>query len=371
MKGDVLQTVPSLSKLLKGVTGAIGLQFVWEYRSPSRTVQPHYICKLCSLSCVQHDITDHVKGWKHCFKYMKKYHPDKITFEEEEVVKDPSLKGPLRVAAAEVEKTEGRGQIRVILREPIDVPNFQKFRSAIPRLGPPPSHQEIEPMGPPFGPVFHDPGYAGDFSHHNAPYSDYEAYKEPDFKGYMSRDEYPGPGMDRGSFSDDMGQIPPGGGKGFGPGGGNAGFGRSGQQDQGPNKMYPNEYQANEYQANEYQANEYQANEYQDEYQDNQMRESFNDGPPERGEGVGAPSGSSSLPNTLLTYLDTFQIESEADAQLVLKVTQKLTDVLMEYRLRSISGGPNHNSSMSSDDRYSSNVSGPSRYPDGPPRYYN
>lgn len=114
-----------------------GLQYVWEYRSPSKTVQPHYICKLCSLSCVQHDITDHVKGWKHCFKYMvgtrvgqywitnklnthnflrftqKKYHPDKITFEEEEVVKDPSLKGPLRVAAAEVEKLEGRGLIRV------------------------------------------------------------------------------------------------------------------------------------------------------------------------------------------------------------------------------------------------------------------
>lgn len=126
--------------------------------------------------------------------------------------------------------------------------------------------------------MFHDSGYADDFSHHGAPYSNYEEYKEPDFEGYMSRDSFPGPGMDRGSYSDDMGQISHGGGNGFGPGGGNAGFGRSGQQDEGPNKMYPNEYQ------------------------DNQMRESFNDRPPER-EGVGAPSGSSSLPNTLLTYL--------------------------------------------------------------------
>lgn len=44
---------------------------------------------------------------------QKKYHPEKVTFAEEEIVKDPSLKGPLREAAAEVEKIEGRGQIRV------------------------------------------------------------------------------------------------------------------------------------------------------------------------------------------------------------------------------------------------------------------
>lgn len=36
-------------------------------------------------------------------------------------------------------------------------------------------------------------------------------------------------------------------------------------------------------------------------------------------------------------FQDTFRIENEDDAQLVLKVTQKLTDVLMEYRLRSVS----------------------------------
>ncbi|MEQ2268329.1 hypothetical protein XENORESO_020189, partial [Xenotaenia resolanae] len=66
-----------------------GLQYVWEYRSPSKTVQPHYQCKLCSLSRVQHDMVDHVKGWKHSFRYMKKAHPDKVTCEEEDGVKDP------------------------------------------------------------------------------------------------------------------------------------------------------------------------------------------------------------------------------------------------------------------------------------------
>ncbi|XP_017280526.1 uncharacterized protein si:ch211-197h24.6 [Kryptolebias marmoratus] len=344
-KGNFLQTVPSLSKLLKGVTGIIGLQYVWEYRSPSKTVQPHYLCKLCSLSCVQHDITDHVKGWKHCFKYMKKYHSDKITFEEEDVVKDPSLKGPLRAAAAEVEKAEGRGQIRVILREPFDVPSFKGFRSAAPRIGPPPPRQGLGPMGPPFGPGprFHDSGFSGEFSPQGDPFSKYGEYEEPGFGGYMSRDTFTGPGMDRAPFSDDLGQRLPGGGNGFGPGEGRARYGRSGQQDEGTGKMY----------------------------QGAQMGDSFNDRPLDRPEGMGAASASSSLPNTLLTYLDTFQIENESDAQLVLKVTQKLTDVLMEYRLRSISGGSNANSSMSNDEQFSSNPSGPSRYSDRPSQYYN
>lgn len=47
-----------------------GLQYVWEYRSPSKSVQPHYQCKLCSLGRLQHDMVDHVKGWKHGFRYM-------------------------------------------------------------------------------------------------------------------------------------------------------------------------------------------------------------------------------------------------------------------------------------------------------------
>lgn len=38
-----------------------------------------------------------------------------------------------------------------------------------------------------------------------------------------------------------------------------------------------------------------------------------------------------------LSVQDTFQIENEDDAQMVLLVTRKLTDILMEYRLRSVS----------------------------------
>lgn len=52
------------------VSMSTGLQYVWEFRSPSRSVQPHYQCKLCSLCRLQHDMIDHVKGWKHCFRYL-------------------------------------------------------------------------------------------------------------------------------------------------------------------------------------------------------------------------------------------------------------------------------------------------------------
>lgn len=51
-------------------TAPAGLQYVWEYRSPSKSVPPHYHCKLCGVSRLQHDMLAHVKGWKHSFRYM-------------------------------------------------------------------------------------------------------------------------------------------------------------------------------------------------------------------------------------------------------------------------------------------------------------
>lgn len=62
------------SPILKCITNdyhmSTGLQYVWEYRSPSKSVPPHYHCKLCAVSRLQHDMLAHVKGWKHCFRYM-------------------------------------------------------------------------------------------------------------------------------------------------------------------------------------------------------------------------------------------------------------------------------------------------------------
>ncbi|KAM4580575.1 uncharacterized protein PAE49_005371 isoform 2-T3 [Odontesthes bonariensis] len=370
-KGTSIHTIPSLGKVLKGITDCIiGLQYVWEYRSPSKSVPPHYQCKLCALARLQHDMIDHVKSWKHCFRYMKKAHPDMVACEEEDAVKDPSVKRTVKAAAAEVEKTEGRGQIKVILKEPFDVHAFKGLRSAVPKPGPPP----MGPMGPPFGPRFSDSRFQGEYPSHGGPHDDYQAgeygetgfgeYGETGFGGYNSRDDFPDPGMDRGAYADDMGHHSSGGGNGFGPCGGGDGYERSGLQDNGPENMYPNDYQGS------------------------QMEDSYMDRPMDKHMdrpglmGAASDNSNSSLPNTLLTYLDSFRIESESDAQLVLKVTQKLTDVLMEYRLRNVSEAPSGNNLpmsstsfsapsqlQSNDDRFSSSFSGPSRFSDGPSRF--
>lgn len=359
-KGSSIHTMPCLSKQLKGMTDhcIIGLQYIWEYRSPSKSVPPHYQCKLCSMARLQHDMLDHIKGWKHGFRYMKKAHPDKVTCEEEDAVKDAAVRKAVKDAAAEVEQTEGRGQIRVILKEPCDVPAFKGLRSAIPRPGPSPGLGLMGP--PPFGPRF-----PGDFPHGGPP-TDYPLgeYRDPAFGGYSNRPDFSEPSLNRRPFPEGIGRHPGVGGNGFGPGGGREGFGRTGLLDNSPNKGYP------------------------DDYRGGPMGKGLMNKPMDKALDrpglMGAAPESHSLPNTLLTYLDTFRIENESDAQLVLKVTQKLTDVLMEYRLRSVSTGSSFSSlPMSSPsftstpsrlpggtNRYSNSFSGPSKYSDSQSRYY-
>ncbi|XP_053183911.1 uncharacterized protein si:ch211-197h24.6 isoform X2 [Scomber japonicus] len=358
--------MPSLSKQLKGVTDCvIGLQYVWEYRSPSKSVPPHYQCKLCAVSRLQHDMLAHVRGWKHSFRYLKKAHPDKVTSDEVEANKDPAVRKTIKEIAAEVEKTEGRGQLKVILKEPCDVPAFEGLRSAAPKIVPLPPPPGMGPHGPPFGPRFSDHRFPGDFP--PPPFSDYPLgeHGEPDFGGYSTREIFPEPNMGRRSLQDGMGRHPAVGGDSFGSGGGMDSYGRT-ELMESPRRRYS------------------------DEYRGSQMGSGLLDRPvnkPLDRPGLMGASDNDGNRNTLLTYLDTFRIENESDAQLVLKVTQKLTDVLMEYRLRSVSSGSTLNSlSMSSgfsstpsrlpssSDGYLSSplnsLSGPSRYSDGPSRYY-
>ncbi|XP_074509855.1 uncharacterized protein LOC141779094 isoform X2 [Sebastes fasciatus] len=361
-KGASIQTMASLSKLLKGVTECvIGLQYVWEYRSPSKSVPPHYQCKLCAVSRLQHDMLAHVKGWKHSFRYLKKVHPDKVTQEEEDAVRDPSVRKAIKEVSAEVEKTEGRGQLKVILKEPCEVLAFKGLRSAIPKPMPPGPAPGMGLKGPPFGlsgPRFSEPRFPGEYPPQDGPLSDYPGgdYGEPDYGGfdYLSRQDSLDSGMDRRPYQGGIGGD-------FGSGGG-----RSGLLDDDQGRMHPDEYRGSQ--------------------MGNSLMGRPMDKPLERPGLMGAAPESSNLSNTLLTYLDTFRIENESDAQLVLKVTQKLTDVLMEYRLRSVStAGPSLSSfSMNSTsfsstssrllggtgDRFSSGLSGQSRYSDGPSRYY-
>lgn len=44
---------------------------------------------------------------------QQKAHPGKVTQSEEEAIKDPVIRKSIKEAAAEVEKSEGRGQLKV------------------------------------------------------------------------------------------------------------------------------------------------------------------------------------------------------------------------------------------------------------------
>ncbi|KAJ3597831.1 hypothetical protein NHX12_001348 [Muraenolepis orangiensis] len=318
-KGAVIKTLPSLTMQLTGVTEPIiGLQYVWEYRSPSKSVPPHYQCKICNVTRLQHDMLAHVKGWKHSLRYMKRAHATKVTEEEEEATKDPLIRKKVKEASAEVESAEGRGKLKVILKEPRDVPAFQGLRTAIPKALPPPPLPSMAPTGPYSGGRFSDSGFQGEYPSHGGPFhnSSMGDYGEMDMGGFPNRLDYPGSNMNPRRFPDEMGPSQGG-----------------------------------------------------DDFRGNSMGSGLMDRPADRPDErpglMGAHPESGSLPSTLLRYLDTFRIENEDDAQIVLKVTQKLTDVLMEYRLRSVSGGSSiHGNTSSSQrdsnagDRYSGNYSG-------------
>lgn len=47
---------------------------------------------------------------------QQKAHPGKVTQSEEEATKDPLIRKSIKEAAAEVEKSEGRGQLKVTSR---------------------------------------------------------------------------------------------------------------------------------------------------------------------------------------------------------------------------------------------------------------
>lgn len=214
------------------------------------------------------------------------------------------------------------------------------------------------------GPRFSGPMFPGEFPPQDGPFFDqpYDDYKD-DFGGYSNMQHYPDSDMNQGPFLEDIdcrpytdGMNRRQSGDSFGPGGGRNGYGRRGlfdNSDYGQGGMHDNpDYGRSGLQENHGRMNP-------GEYRGNQERPM--DRKLDRPGLMGAAPGSSSHTNPLLTYLvcshchyrffgfrkgsklivvfsqETFRIENENDAQVVLKVTQKLTDMLMEYRLNSVS----------------------------------
>ncbi|XP_061675193.1 uncharacterized protein si:ch211-197h24.6 isoform X2 [Syngnathoides biaculeatus] len=328
----------------------------------------------------QHDMLAHVKGWKHNYLYLKKAHPDRVHWEEEDAIKDPAVRKMIKDSLAEVEQLEGRGQVKVLMKEPFKVAAFKGLHSAQPKPLPM-SGTGMGPNGPTFGSMFSDQSRHEEFPRNDdGPYNDFsdeyrDEFEPPNFKRFASnrrfsdsnsdkyQDDYESSNFGRFSpkehFSDpEMSPrpYPRGSGDDFSPNNGRDRFGSG--------RMFP------------------------DQFRGPQMRTSLLDIPVkkpfDRPRAMKAPSDSGCDSDSLLHYLETFRIENESDAQLVLKVTQKLTELLMEYRLKTIAPeGRSPSSSMNSsflsssssslprsNDRYSRALpKGQSRFLDGALRF--
>ncbi|XP_012680354.2 uncharacterized protein si:ch211-197h24.6 isoform X2 [Clupea harengus] len=343
-KNGSIQTIPSLQKKLVGITECIvGLQYVWEYRSPSKSVPPHYQCRLCKVQKLQLEILPHIKGWKHSFRYLKQHHPGKLTCEEEDAVKDLALRKTVRDVAREVERTEGQGKIRIVLKEPSEVAAFQGMNSAKAKPFMAPGVGGPAGGGPGVGPRPPPPGLYG--------YSEFPSGGGmPDYDMRDMHDMHDMHDMrDMRDFRD-MRDLP------MSPRGSEMGMRR--YSDGGPTRLPSDGYDMGR-------PSESLGGPYMDDYRGSQSSDLSDLSDPMMRGGI---KEGNSVPATLLKYLDSFRIESESDAQIVLKVTQKLTDILMEYRLRSISPGKSTPPSLgpmsytNNNDRYSGSMGGPSRY---------
>ncbi|XP_019747681.1 uncharacterized protein LOC109529002 [Hippocampus comes] len=375
VKGTSFQTVPSLSKVLDGIPNSLlGLKYVWEYRSPSKTAPPHYECRLCKVPRLQHDMIAHVKSAQHNFTYMKKIHPDKVPWEKEELLKDAAVRKMVKDSAAELAQKVGRGQVKVVMKEPYNVPAFKGLRSAEPKPLPTPENSR-GPNGPPFGPKFNDQLFHEEFPPNEDSYDEFpDEYEPSDFERFSpepcfpdsSPDEYEPSNIGRFSpkqrFPDpDMSPRP---------------------YPHGPGDDFNQMNGRDRFNARQRFADQYKGPQIKlpPSLMDRPVKKPF-----DRPRHMDAPPDSGCDSNELLHYLETFQIENESDAQLVLKVTQKLTEQLMEYRLNSIAPeGPSKNSfSMNlnflsspssslprSSDRYSRALpKGQSLFMDGPRRF--
>uniref|UniRef100_A0A3Q3IF47 Uncharacterized protein n=1 Tax=Monopterus albus TaxID=43700 RepID=A0A3Q3IF47_MONAL len=306
-KGASIQTLPSLGKHLKGVTECVIGNDIHNHW-PSHIYRSSVLQALCRVPLA-------IPGECCWFLILYQRHGiAKLFVIFEEAIKDPAVRKTIKDVAAEVENTEGRGQLKVSVK-------------------------------PYWGPRFSDLGFPDEFPPQGGPLLDYPVgeYGGPGFGGYSTRQDFPVSGMDRRPFPDDMGHRPARTGDGFGPGGGRDSYGRSGLLEENPGRMYPDGFRGTQ--------------------MGNSLMDRPVDKPQDRPGLMGAPE-CSNVSNPLLSYLDTFRIKNESDAQLVLKVTQKLTDLLMEYRLRS-------GSSLSSLSSVSSTgfSSLPSRLPSSSDRY--
>ncbi|XP_041100924.1 uncharacterized protein LOC121312964 isoform X2 [Polyodon spathula] len=325
----------------------IGLQYVVEFRSPNDELPPHYLCKLCEVKAKQLGFVTHITGWKHRYNYMKKKHADMVPFDETQV-KDARMHKTIKDKAELVEHLEGRGEIEVViekltedpaLKRPNIEPDARKTAAKIPRVdipraqrgrfpndGPAGRHQDDFRRGLPpdhFPSRMHPRDFPNDF-HTKMPSDDFPiGMAREDIPTGMHNEAFPSM-----SYLDDPGRRYP---------------------DEFPSGRYPEDGSLRgERMRLEISDFENGCSDMRSEFEMHLTRRQGMDRmAPMEDEGVWSGLASSAV----LECLENFHIETEGDAQMVLKITQKLTDILMEYRLRDVAA-PKSNEQPSDTQEY-------------------
>ncbi|XP_038653539.1 uncharacterized protein si:ch211-197h24.6 isoform X2 [Scyliorhinus canicula] len=102
----------SKMKLNKAV---LGLDYVVEYRNDQKT-NPQFVCRLCFWKSELTWFLPHLLGAKHMANYLKKQHPYILKYEGEKL-KPSEWKEFVFRKALEIEKTDGRGKVKVVLEK--------------------------------------------------------------------------------------------------------------------------------------------------------------------------------------------------------------------------------------------------------------
>ncbi|XP_078093316.1 uncharacterized protein LOC144508955 isoform X2 [Mustelus asterias] len=108
----------SKMKLNKAV---LGLDYVVEYRNDQNT-NPQFVCKLCYCKSELTWFLPHLLGAKHMANYLEKHHPYILKYEGEKL-KPSEWKEFVFRKALEIEKTDGRGKVKVVLEKIDTKPN--------------------------------------------------------------------------------------------------------------------------------------------------------------------------------------------------------------------------------------------------------
>lgn len=124
---------------LKDLTETIvGLNYIVEYQCLSNPVEERYLCKLCNVKGNARVIIAHVTGHKHRLEYVRKFRYGEYS----KIRGKGNLTNETIRIAAQIEQTEGRGEIAVVF----DENQFLPYKRTIPETPIDPKRKRMDTM---------------------------------------------------------------------------------------------------------------------------------------------------------------------------------------------------------------------------------